>query len=304
MVTKGYSCCAVSVELLQSYNDVQWLVLWQNQKATTDVLVEGNIATISIEQAWKESKGRSFIRVYAYADGKKLNDLLIPMENGEVLNNVAQLTRHDDQAQILYSLMIDRFENGNKKNDWKMNSPEVLDIVDYQGGDIAGITKKIKEGFFTDLGITTIWISPITQNPWDAWGYYPFKKGNKYDPSKIYTKFSGYHGYWPIYTTQVEKRFTTEEELHEMLAVAHEKGIKVILDYVANHIIGKIAILTALHNKGSKAKSISLVTAGKYIFLCKSIPFAIAVITSDSAIKTVVFANITYFDKSTNKHRI
>ncbi|MBR5574385.1 MAG: hypothetical protein IKW35_07825, partial [Paludibacteraceae bacterium] len=148
----------------------------------------------------------------------------------------AQLTGFDDHAQSLSSLMIDRFHNGNKKNDWKMNSPEVLDIVDYQGGDIKGIQKKIEEGFFEELGITTIWISPITQNPWDAWGMYPFPNGNKYDSTKTYTKFSGYHGYWPIFATEVEKRFTTEQELHDMLATAHKHGMNVILDYVANHM--------------------------------------------------------------------
>ena len=236
MVTKGYSCCHINIELLHAYKNLQWLVLWQDQKAATEVVVEGQQATITLEPAWKESKGRSFIRVYAYADGKKLNDLLIPMENGQVLNDAAQLTRHDDQAQVLYSLMIDRLHNGNKKNDWKMNSPEVLDIVDYQGGDIAGITQKIEEGFFNNLGITTIWISPITQNPWDAWGMNKFPNGNKYDNTKEYTKFSGYHGYWPIFATEVEKRFTTEKELHKMLEVAHEHGLNVILDYVANHM--------------------------------------------------------------------
>ena len=236
MVTKGYSCCHINIELLHAYKNLQWLVLWQDQKAATEVEVEGQQATITLEPAWKESKGRSFIRVYAYADGKKLNDLLIPMENGQVLNDAAQLTRHDDQAQVLYSLMIDRFHNGNKKNDWKMNSPEVLDIVDYQGGDIAGITQKIEEGFFNNLGITTIWISPITQNPWDAWGMNKFPNGNKYDNTKEYTKFSGYHGYWPIFATEVEKRFTTEKELNKMLEVAHEHGLNVILDYVANHM--------------------------------------------------------------------
>ena len=63
-----------------------------------------------------------------------------------------------------------------------------------------------------------------------------FPNGNKYDNTKTYTKFSGYHGYWPIFTTEVEKRFTTEEELHEMLDVAHKNGINVILDYVATHM--------------------------------------------------------------------
>ena len=238
LVTKAFTDSTISIGVLNEYEHLQFRVLWQDTRATEFVTYEqyGSEAIISIEKAWRESQGRSFIRVYALGDGKNLNDLLIPLENGKVLSDAAQLTRYDDQAQVLYSLMIDRFHNGNKKNDWKMNSPEVLDIVDYQGGDIAGITQKIKEGFFNNLGITTIWISPITQNPMDAWGYYPFKNGNKYDSTKTYTKFSGYHGYWPIYATVVEKRFTTEDELHEMLQVAHEHGLNVILDYVANHM--------------------------------------------------------------------
>ena len=238
LVTKSFSDSTITLAVLNEYEHLQFRVFWQDTRAKE--LVEygqyDTEAIIAIEPAWRESKGRSFIRVYAYADGKHLNDLLIPMQDGKVVNDVAELTRFDDHAQILYSLMIDRFYNGNKKNDWKMNSPEVLDIVDYQGGDIKGIEKKIKEGFFEELGITTIWISPITQNPWDAWGMYPFPNGNKYDSTKTYTKFSGYHGYWPIFATEVEKRFTTEQELHDMLATAHEHGMNVILDYVANHM--------------------------------------------------------------------
>ena len=238
LVTKSSTDSTITIGILKEYEHLHFRVLWQDTRATEYVAYEqyGSEAIVPIEKTWRESKGRSYIRVFAIGDGKQLNDLLIPLENGKVLNDVKQLTRHDDHAQVLYSLMIDRFHNGNTNNDWKMNSPEVLDIVDYQGGDIAGITQKIKDGFFNQLGITTIWISPITQNPWDAWGYYPFKNGNKYDSTKTYTKFSGYHGYWPIYTTSVEQRFTTEEELHEMLAVAHENGLNVILDYVANHM--------------------------------------------------------------------
>ena len=238
LVTKSFTDSTITIGVLNDYEHLQFRVLWQDTRATEYINYEqyGTEATLTIEPAWRESKGRSFIRVYAMGDGKRLNDLLIPLENGKVVSDVAQLTRHDDQAQVLYSLMIDRFHNGNKANDWKMNSPEVLDIVDYQGGDIAGITQKIKDGFFTELGINTIWISPITQNPWDAWGMNKFPNGNKYDNTKAYTKFSGYHGYWPIFATEVEKRFTTEEELHEMLAVAHAHGLNVILDYVANHM--------------------------------------------------------------------
>ena len=156
LVTKSFTDSTITIGVLNEYEHLQFRVLWQDTRAT-EFVSYGQYdpeATITIEKAWRESKGRSFIRVFALGDGKNLNDLLIPLENGKVLADAAQLTRHDDQAQVLYSLMIDRFHNGNKKNDWKMNSPEVLDIVDYQGGDIAGITQKIKDGFFSEYGKT------------------------------------------------------------------------------------------------------------------------------------------------------
>lgn len=183
-----------------------------------------------------ELKGRSYLRIFAEDENYLFNDILLPLQDGKIVTDASQLDRHDPQTQILYSVLIDRFYNGNPSNDWKMNSPEVLDIVDYQGGDIAGITQKISEGYFEQLGVNTLWISPITQNPWDAWGCYPFKNGNKYDPTKTYTKFSGYHGYWPIYATQLEQRFGTPDELRTLLDSAHAHGINVVLDYVANHM--------------------------------------------------------------------
>ena len=239
LVTESCTDSTVTLRLLDEMEHVQWRAFWQDTKLDNQAIEYGQydkFAIIHLDQAWQNTTGRTFLRVYALNEGQMLNDILIPLQDGKPVTDVAQLTRFDDQAQILYSLMIDRFHNGNKRNDWKMNSPEVLDIVDYQGGDIAGITKKIKEGFFEELGITTIWISPITQNPWDAWGMNIFANGNKYDSTKSYTKFSGYHGYWPIFATEVEKRFTTDEELHEMLATAHQHGMNVILDYVANHM--------------------------------------------------------------------
>ena len=181
-------------------------------------------------------QGRTYLRIFAEDETYLYNDLLLPMEDGEVITNADQLDRHDQQAQVLYSVLIDRFHNGNEANDWKMNSPEVLDIVDYQGGDLAGITQKIEEGYFELLGVNTLWISPITQNPWDAWGCYTFTNGNKYDATKTYTKFSGYHGYWPIFATKVDDRFGTPEELRTLLQTAHAHEMNVVLDYVANHM--------------------------------------------------------------------
>ena len=205
--------------------------LWQAQEDGTWTL---DLTAISHQLS--AFSGRSHLRVFAEDETYLYNDLLLPMQDGEIITDAAQLNRHDQQTQVLYSLMIDRFYNGNTANDWKMNSPEVLDIADYQGGDLAGITAKIAEGYFDRLGVNTLWISPITQNPWDAWGCYTFTNGNKYDASKTYTKFSGYHGYWPIYATRLDSRFGTPDELRTLLDSAHAHGMNVVLDYVANHM--------------------------------------------------------------------
>lgn len=212
----------ITIEATQPVKEA--VAMWQNNRIE-DVTVEGNKITVAIPAVAKKFD-RSMIRVFAASETGRFNDILLPLEKGVVVTDAEQIRRKDFHSQILYSLMIDRFCNGNTANDWKLNSPEVLDKVDYQGGDIAGITSKINDGFFSDLGITTIWISPITQNPYDAWG-------QNHTPD---TKFSGYHGYWPIYSTVVDKRFGTDEELRTMLSTAHDGEMNVILDYVANHL--------------------------------------------------------------------
>ena len=173
-----------------------------------------------------KQQGRSFLRVFAANGQVLLNDLLIPLQDGSPVLDANQLTRHDANAQVLYSLLVDRFNNGRLDNDEPLNRPDVDPRVDYKGGDLKGVTNKIQEGFFDSLGINTLWISPITQNPKDAWGQY-------HNPD---TKFSGYHGYWPIYNTQIDHRMGTDADLKELLAKAHEHKMNVILDYVANHM--------------------------------------------------------------------
>ena len=199
----------------------------QNVLLSDDVVKEQSDGTFGISlKSLPQYKGRSYLRVFASNDSLLLNDLLIPLENGSPVMDAKELTRHDANAQVLYSLLVDRFFNGNTANDAPLNSPEVDERVDYKGGDLKGITQKIQDGFFDSLGINTLWISPITQNPKDAWGEYPNPK----------TKFSGYHGYWPIYNTKIDDRMGTDAELKELLSTAHQHNINVILDYVANHM--------------------------------------------------------------------
>ena len=158
---------------------------------------------------------------------------MIPLHFDKVLNHIKELKRSDKEAQVLYSLMIDRFSNGDKNNDRPLNRLDVLPAVDFQGGDFQGIIDKIKSGFFNDLGINTIWMTPIAQNPETPWGY----------DEVVKTRFSAYHGYWPIHPTVLNEHFGTEDKLHELLDVAHTNNINVIVDYVANHLHKESPIL-------------------------------------------------------------
>ena len=236
LISLGYEDDQLQLGFYDSVANPSFEVYIQNSLIDHDRMSANEDGSWTLDLSGLAYSGRTYLRVFAEDDHYLYNDLLLPMQDGKIITDAALLNRHDQQAQVLYSLMIDRFYNGNEANDWKMNSPEVLDIVDYQGGDLAGITKKISEGYFDHLGVNTIWISPITQNPWDAWGRYEFKNGNKYDSTKTYTRFSGYHGYWPIYATALDKRFGTPDEFRTLLDTAHAHEINVVLDYVANHL--------------------------------------------------------------------
>lgn len=225
IITQGYQ--DYKIDLLLSEKPEKVMVMWQNT-ILPDNLYSLSDTKMSITiPALADSIFRSSIRIIALIpDGRTTNDVLVKLQYGKVLDSTEELTRKDKQAFILYSLMIDRFNNGNKTNDRALNQPDVLPSVDYHGGDIKGITEKIKSGFFSNLGINTIWISPIAQNVGGAWGL-------DKDP---FTRFSAYHGYWPVNLTIIDYHFATDAELREMLDEAHKNNLNVILDYVANHL--------------------------------------------------------------------
>jgi len=203
------------------------LVLWQNYLLNNDYLSmkKGQNIMIRIPGAAAEME-RSYIRAWAFNEYGVSNDLLIPLEYGRVLQDAASLSRHDHHSLILYNVFVDRFYDADTANNRPLNDPLVLPPADYHGGDLKGVISKLKEGYFDELGVNTIWISPIVRNPEGAYGFWP------YPPSR----FSGYHGYWPVSFTQVDDRYGTEEDLHELVALAHEKGMNVLLDFVANHV--------------------------------------------------------------------
>ncbi|MFK8103494.1 MAG: alpha-amylase family glycosyl hydrolase [Saprospiraceae bacterium] len=169
---------------------------------------------------------RSYLRVYAYNDQGLSNDLKIPLSKGKVLRATQALNRMDTEAMIMYFALVDRFNNGDTQNDDPVKDKRLLPIQNYMGGDIKGITNKIKEGYFKKLGMNTIWLSPITQNPYDAYQEYPA-------PQRWY---SGYHGYWPISSSKIDYRFGKDEDLFELVKVAHDNEMNVLLDFICNHV--------------------------------------------------------------------
>ena len=210
---------------IESDNNIYYFAYVNNKVIDKGELTKGDKKVINIPN---DKFDRSDLRIYAYHKKQATNDLLIPLKGNQPITDSKTLTRHDFQSQIMYEVMVDRFNNGNEENDSPLNKADVKPIADYMGGDLKGITLKIQDGFFSDLGINTLWLTPIVQNPLKAYGVW--------DEGGVFSKFSGYHGYWPLETTKIDTRFGTPEEFDELLEVAHENNINVILDYVANHV--------------------------------------------------------------------
>jgi cyclomaltodextrinase len=220
LYTHNFSSTEVS---LKQENTNEVFAYWNNFRI--DTKIEGDSISVLIPPFAKYEK-RSFIRVFGCNNDLVSNDVLIPLEKGKVITDSKKLNSNDWQSSVMYFVLIDRFVNGNTENDKPVKDERILPKAQYMGGDVKGITKKIEGGYFNKLGINTLWLSPITQNPTDAWGQFK-------DPD---TKFSGYHGYWPITSTTVDFRLGSSEDVKEMLNAAHKNGLSVILDYVANHV--------------------------------------------------------------------
>lgn len=140
-----------------------------------------------------------------------------------------------DNATV-YFVLTDRFENGNKNNDHSYGrSVGEVDADNYEnrvgtfhGGDLAGLTKKINEGYFDDLGVNAIWISaPYEQIHGAICAQYSDNDGFKH---------YAYHGYYPLDWSNLDENMGTEEEMKEFVDKAHEHGIRVVLDVVMNHV--------------------------------------------------------------------
>ncbi|MFE0704842.1 pullulanase-type alpha-1,6-glucosidase [Streptomyces sp. NPDC058872] len=138
----------------------------------------------------------------------------------------AQPARQDLTREQFYFVLPDRFANGDTGNDRggltgsRMETGfDPSDKGFYQGGDLKGLTERLD--YIKGLGTTAIWMAPIFKNR-------PVQ-GTGADAS------AGYHGYWITDFTQVDPHFGTNEDLAELIAAAHAKGMKVFFDVITNH---------------------------------------------------------------------
>ncbi len=123
----------------------------------------------------------------------------------------------------VYFLLTDRFNNADLSNDINfMRNDKTAYLRGFEGGDIKGITKKIEEKYFQRLGVDVIWFSPVIEQ---IHGFVDEGQGNTY----------AYHGYWPRDWTALEPNFGTAADLRELMKVAHENNIRIMMDVIINH---------------------------------------------------------------------
>ncbi|MBL4952361.1 alpha-glucosidase C-terminal domain-containing protein [Neobacillus sp. YIM B02564] len=112
------------------------------------------------------------------------------------------------QDESIYSIMIDRFNDGDTKNDLGVNTREPLA---YNGGDLQGIIDKLD--YIQSMGFTAIRLTPIFANAQN-----------------------GYHGYWVTDFYKVDEHFGSLETFKQLVKEAHKRKMKVLLDFVTNNV--------------------------------------------------------------------
>lgn len=148
--------------------------------------------------------------------------------------------------ETIYFALIDRFYDGDPFNNRPIGSdPELYDAKQeninlYHGGDFRGLEIALESNYFTDLGITAIWITPPVRNVW----YSAFDSN---DEAK-----TGYHGYWTQDFLDIDPHLVSRKSLDgskeypdnregrmqhykDLVTLAHSRGIKIIQDIVCNH---------------------------------------------------------------------
>jgi neopullulanase len=130
----------------------------------------------------------------------------------------------DWRDALIYMTMNDRFADGVPAN----NAAAIAGTeprAAYKGGDLQGLEAAVQSGYLSGLGVRALWLSPVVTNP----------SGGYLADDNVH-RVTGYHGYWPIKAREVDPRLGGNAALKSLVRAAHAKGIRVLLDYVVNHV--------------------------------------------------------------------
>ena len=140
--------------------------------------------------------------------------------------SLAALRARPAQDEIIYFLLPDRFENGDKSNDRGGLKGDRLHTgfdpsskAFYNGGDFKGVMQHLD--YIQSLGATAVWLAPVFKNK--------AVQGDKGNES------SGYHGYWITDFTHVDPHFGTDADFKKLVDAVHARGMKFYMDIVVNH---------------------------------------------------------------------
>ncbi len=118
------------------------------------------------------------------------------------------------EDDVIYFVMVDRFENGDPANDGTI---DLADPAAFHGGDIQGVIDKLD--YLQGLGVRTVWLSPVFQMRTDK-----------------FFEWGAFHGYWVQDPERVEPRFGDEVLLRELSDQLHLRDMRLLLDVVWNHV--------------------------------------------------------------------
>lgn len=125
----------------------------------------------------------------------------------------------------VYFVITDRFCNGDSANDVNYGrivdyGTEQLNAATFHGGDFKGMLQKAREDYFRDLGVDVVWMTDVYEQ------IHGWMSGS--GPVNDFPHY-GYHGYYPLDYTQIDKNYGTVEELRELVDTLHNQGIRVML---------------------------------------------------------------------------
>ncbi|MCC7382457.1 MAG: glycosyl hydrolase [Deltaproteobacteria bacterium] len=189
----------------------------------------GTRAIAAGERSWNAAAQELTVSLTGLTDGKHTVTARARSLSGRASSEVVlpfwvELESFDWRDAILYMIVTDRFRDGDPANN-PPPTPGAVPSADFMGGDLRGVTQSIREGYFDDLQVKALWLTPFNVNP----------AGVNDDGDGVH-RVTGYHGYWPIDPRRVDDRLGGDPALRELTQVAHQHGIRVLMDFVINHV--------------------------------------------------------------------